>query len=84
MNGSNAGDDAKARVIEDNKLAEENTFSDQLESKPIKCQVEPIGNKTMVGLVGQGSAVVGVAPELGKRVFLNCESESGMMERPWT
>ena len=84
MNGSNARDDAKARMIEDNKLAEENTFSDQLESKPIKCQVGPIGNKTMVGLVGQRSAVVGVAPELGKRVFLNCESESGMMERPWT
>ena len=84
MNGGNAGDDAKARMIEDNKLTEENTWSDQLESEPMKCQVEPIGNKTVVGLVGQGSAVVGIAPELRKRVFLDCESESGMMERPWT
>ena len=68
MNGSNAGDDAKARMIEDNKFAEENTFSDQLEGEPIKCQVEPIGNKTVVGFVGQGSAVVGAAPELGKSI----------------
>ena len=71
MNGGDAGYNAKARMVKHNKLAEELMWQkgiwnehDDVSGKCYSCWGQPVGDKTVVGLVGERGTVVGVAAEL--------------------